>query len=252
MKFTRKLMSVILAAVMVIGTLVVNASAAISIDELARNLPSGEAKSFRLSKYSHQYYRVVLSKKGTLELSISSNWGFIDVYVYDALGNKFMCSENIFSEGKGKEMEDGCFRCIWNGSAETESAETVEGTLAMEGTIKYELKKGTYYIELTTYSALGTDETTFKATYPTPDSADVQLSNITICMSVGDTITLEVDAAPSNTKLTWSSSKKSVATVSSKGKVEAIEAGTTIITVKGGSSSQKIKIVVKDIEGLSE
>lgn len=44
--------------------------------------------------------------------------------------------------------------------------------------------------------------------------------------------------------ITWSSSKSSVATVSSAGKVTAKKAGTTVITAKSGSGTAKIQIKV--------
>ena len=46
-------------------------------------------------------------------------------------------------------------------------------------------------------------------------------------------------------KVKWSSSKKSIATVSKKGKVRAKKAGKTVITAKVGSKNLKCRITVK-------
>ena len=61
-------------------------------------------------------------------------------------------------------------------------------------------------------------------------------------MKVGGTMQLSTDAG--STGITWSSSKSSVAAVSSAGKVTAKKAGTTVITAKSGSSTAKIQIKV--------
>ena len=60
---------------------------------------------------------------------------------------------------------------------------------------------------------------------------------------VGKTVTLKVTGTAK--KVTWSTSKKSVATVSSKGKVTAKKAGTATITAKVGTKKLTCKVTVK-------
>jgi len=60
---------------------------------------------------------------------------------------------------------------------------------------------------------------------------------------VGKTYTLKVKGTKKKVK--WSSSKKSVATVSKKGKVKAKKAGTAIIKAKVAGKTLKCKIIVK-------
>ncbi len=60
----------------------------------------------------------------------------------------------------------------------------------------------------------------------------------------GNTYTLKVSGT--SKKVTWSSSNKSVATVSSKGKVTAKKAGTTTISAKVSGKTLKCKITVKN------
>jgi len=72
-----------------------------------------------------------------------------------------------------------------------------------------------------------------------------KLSYFTITVSEGDVLQLGTVMSPSNAKVTWTSSKSSVAAVSSAGKVTAKAAGSAVITAKSGTSSIKIKVVVK-------
>ena len=66
----------------------------------------------------------------------------------------------------------------------------------------------------------------------------------------GKSIKLKATIMPSNAdnkKVTWKSSNKRVATVSSKGKIKAKNKGTAIITVKtkDGKKTAKCKVTVK-------
>lgn len=62
-------------------------------------------------------------------------------------------------------------------------------------------------------------------------------------MWVGDTLKLKV--LHNKKKVKWSSSKKSVATVSAKGKVKAKKSGNAVITAKVGSKKYKCSVYVK-------
>ena len=66
-------------------------------------------------------------------------------------------------------------------------------------------------------------------------------------LSVGDTLTLKVTVKPKSVKAKWTSSKKSVATVSKKGVVKAKKAGTAKITVKAGKKKATCKVTVKKV-----
>ena len=73
-------------------------------------------------------------------------------------------------------------------------------------------------------------------------------------LNIGDSLALSITYAPKDAlaKVTWSTSNKKVANVSSAGKVTALKEGTATISAKvsgmnkGGSSTQKIKITVID------
>ena len=70
-----------------------------------------------------------------------------------------------------------------------------------------------------------------------------KLNKKSISLNVGKTYTLK--ATGTKGKITWTSSKKSVATVSSKGVVKAKKKGTAVITAKYGKKKLTCKVTVK-------
>lgn len=237
MKITKKIMSVVLAAVMVIGALAMSVSAD-SIYDTAVDLPSGKAQSFTLPSYQQKDYKVKLSKKGTLTININASVATSRLWLYDADGNKIIPSEYDFTTGKGSSNSER-LECSWNSTTEN-----------FKCTVKYELAKGTYYIRYErNYYTSGNGKTTFKATYPSEDSEEIsgssgKISYLTLEMEVGDTIRLGTVTEPADADVKWSTSKSKVATVSASGKVTAKKEGSAIITAKSGSSVKKIKIIV--------
>lgn len=231
MKFTKRLMSVVLAAVMVIGTLAVSVSAD-SIYDTAVNLPSGKSQSFTLATGKSKDYKVTLSKKGTLTLNINAKIGNAELYLYDADGNTITPNEYDFTTGSARPRST-YLNCDWNSTTEN-----------FKCTVKYELSKGTYFIRFKKWSSSGNGKTTFKATYGSSGNSDSKISYITLEMDKGDTLRLGAVCEPSDADVTWTSSKTDVATVSESGKVTAKKVGKTVITAKCGSSTQKIQIIV--------
>ena len=70
-----------------------------------------------------------------------------------------------------------------------------------------------------------------------------KLNKKSISLNVGKTYTLK--ASGTKGKITWTSSKKSVATVSSKGVVKAKKKGAAVITAKYGKKKLKCTVTVK-------
>ena len=70
-----------------------------------------------------------------------------------------------------------------------------------------------------------------------------KLNKKSVSLNVGKTYTLK--AKGTKGKITWTSSNKSVATVSSKGVVKAKKKGTAVITVRSGKVSYKCRVTVK-------
>lgn len=69
--------------------------------------------------------------------------------------------------------------------------------------------------------------------------AATKISKTKVALIKGQTTTLKVTGTKK--KVTWSSSKKSVATVTSKGKVTAKKKGTATITAKVGSKNTNVQ-----------
>ena len=78
---------------------------------------------------------------------------------------------------------------------------------------------------------------------PTQVEAAVKINKKTVTLTVGKTLQLKVSGTKS--KVTWSSNKKSVATVTKKGKVTAKKKGTATITAKVSKKKYSCKVTVK-------
>lgn len=78
-----------------------------------------------------------------------------------------------------------------------------------------------------------------------PAQAAVKLSNTKVTLDQGEKKTLKVKGTAK--KVTWSSSNKSIASVSSKGVVTAKKAGTAKITAKVGSKKYTCKVTVRKV-----
>lgn len=79
--------------------------------------------------------------------------------------------------------------------------------------------------------------------HPVDVQAAVRISSTKKTMYVGESFVLKVSGTKQKTM--WSSSKKSVATVTQKGKVTAKSEGTAVITAKCGKKNLKCKVTVE-------
>ncbi|MBQ8134948.1 MAG: Ig domain-containing protein, partial [Clostridia bacterium] len=107
---------------------------------------------------------------------------------------------------------------------------------------------GTATITATTSNS---KKATCKVTVNTPPTG-VKLNKTSLTIGKGKTATLKATVNPTKNvtskKVTWSSSKKSVATVNSSGKITAKKVGTTTITVKtANGKTAKCKVTVKNL-----
>lgn len=73
----------------------------------------------------------------------------------------------------------------------------------------------------------------------------VQLNKKTVTLEVGKKVTLKIKNAPKKKKITWSSNKKKIASVSKKGVVTAKKAGKANITAKVSGKKYVCKVTVK-------
>ena len=76
--------------------------------------------------------------------------------------------------------------------------------------------------------------------------AAVKINKTKATIDVGKTVTLKITGAAKGAKVKWASSKKSVATVSSKGVVEGVKAGTAKITATVSNKKYTCTVKVKE------
>ncbi|MGN0650302.1 MAG: Ig-like domain-containing protein [Oscillospiraceae bacterium] len=242
MKVLKKIAAFITAAMVAIGTCTVLAVAA-SIDETAVSMELDEEYICKYTENGELYdYKVQIKEKGILTVKVNTSITFCSVYLFDEdcanvpVASVNVSTGNIYSFGKA----DDPFAVF---STNYTSGKTVAST-------SWKVSKGTYYIRVTNtrdykegwryepYPGKIKVTTTFKA------SAEPELSCLSISVKKGSTLQLDGVFTIGSDTITWKSSKPSVATVSSKGKVTAKKKGTTTITATCGEVVLKIKIKV--------
>lgn len=234
MKIFKKLAAFLTAAVIAVTGFAVTASAD-SIFDMATSISSGVKQSVTLPQSYNVYYKFTASKSGTLKVHLTGSFeGNSYIRVYNSDGELIATTDT--SATKGSIRDAGYYNTYfdWNDMIEK-----------FDVTASYQVQKGEYCIRVSreNYND-GDGKLTVTATYPTSSSSKGKISYISLTLSKGSTIQLGAVVSPSGSDVTWKSSKSSVATVSSSGKVTAKAKGSTIITAKCGSSSKKIKIVV--------
>ncbi len=240
MKF-KKFLAVLLSAAMTAAMLLLPAGAE-SIADTAKSRKSGDAFSIKLNTTDYHDYKIKLTKSGNLKISLTAAVERTRINVFDSDGNKVLPTSSKCEDTTGNSYKDTYNKnvyCTWNEAMEK-----------YKGTIVYELEKGTYYVriwrqEYYTYS--GTGKTTVKFTFPgeTAEKSDggAEVTALQLTLEEDDDIRLTAVLSGEG-EVSWSSSDKSVATVSSTGKIKAVDVGTAVITAKCGDSSQKIQIKV--------
>lgn len=237
-KLLRKIAAVVATAAIAVSAMVVTTATAgaESIYDTATSISSGKAVSTTLySSGDCVDYKVKVTEKGLLSLNVSAEMGWLNIFVYDSNGNKVELANKDVSSGNcsGYDMYKGNGAyCSWNSTVEK-----------FKGTINYQVSKGDFYIRFERDSYKGNGKLSFTATYPT-NATKAKISYLTLELTKGSSIKLGAVVTPTGSAVTWKSSKSSVATVSSTGKVTAKAKGSTIISAKSGTSTQKIKIIV--------
>ncbi len=237
MKKLRNVLALLLTAVIAISAVTVTAYADPFEDAIA--IDSGDTVKGKLE--SSVTYEITAKSSGTLTVDWSVGKRCTEIHVFDEDGSYINIEKlnikagEIATEGWyvpcGGEGED-YVRGVWNKTSERFSA-----------TATYKVKKGTYYITLSDYySNNGNGDYKLTATYPTKSGNTFSYLGIT--MKKGDTLQLEAVGA-SGEDTTWTSSKKSVVSVTSKGKITAKKKGTAIITCESNGIIIKLKVTVK-------
>ncbi len=232
MKHIRKILAIAMVMVMALTALTFSGGAE-SIEDTAINIASGKTVSATLpTKYSSANYKINATNSGTLKITLTSYLSACRVYVYDSYGNEVKVSDHILTSSDYTVNQKGqsSFYASWQPIVER-----------FDGTISYQVTKGTYYIRIENRLYQNGD-IKLTATFPSTTTSKGKLYYLSLTVDKGDTIKLGA-VVSSGSKVTWTSSKPAVASVSG-GNVTAKTKGSTIITAKCGSTSQKIKITV--------
>ena len=231
----RKLAAILLSAVMAVSALGVSASAA-----SAKAINSGKSYSTTLKKSgSAADYKITSSRAGIMTIKLNTRMYQTLVYVYDS-NNRLI--ENASMEATSGETHwdnnDKYISCVWNAQ-----------TGKYAGTLKFNIKKGTYRIRferfsLQSFNDKGKGKLSFNVSLPSASTP--QITGISIPMNAGSTIQLATTATAKigSGKVKWSSSNSSVASVGSKGLVTAKRKGTAVITAKYGATKASVTITV--------
>ena len=132
------------------------------------------------------------------------------------LGKKFTCKVTVEAEGKsGKSGSSGS-----SGKSGSSGSSGKSGSLGSSG-------------------KSGKSGSTAKK---------VTLDRKTVTLTTGETAELKATRTGTTAKLVWSSSDKSVATVTQSGKITAKGAGKAVITVKAGTVEATCRVTVKEPE----
>lgn len=238
MSIIRKIAALFVAAVVSVGALgAVSVSAgAESIYDTAKEIKSGkEYVATGITENHSADYKFTATKSGTLKINLTAGFNYAYIYVYDKDGNQLSYNDYELISGSVCSSLDG-LELEWNPATEK-----------IKANISYEINKGTYYIRIqnSSYFADGDRKINMTATYPSATATKAKITCLTLTVNKGSTVQLGALVSPSGESVKWTSSKTSVATVSSSGKVTAKAKGSATITAKCGTSTQKIKIIVK-------
>lgn len=236
MKHIKKILAVAMVMVMALTALTFSASSE-SIADTAKKISSGSKVSDTIYKEESLVYEVNVSQKGILKINFTAKCEYMYVYVYDKNGNKVDESDVKYISGNSWSIYD-----IGEDYIDFEWNEKVE---KIEANLQYTVEKGVYYIEFYRGgSSDGSGKLDFTATFPSSSTASKgKVYYLRITMDKGDTLGIGA-VVSSGTDVTWTTSNANVATVKN-GKITAKAKGSTIITAKCGTSSQKIKIIVQ-------
>ncbi len=239
MKKLSKLVAVVIAAAMAVVMCIVPAGAE-SIFTSATSIESGKSYAVNFSEKNKTCNRKIkVSKSGTMKISVTSyDMRLVVFHVYDQDGKEVEYDEKDQKTGSYDANTTFSHKLLWN-----------ESTESCKVNLTYTVKPGTYYIQLLQREGYG--KCVYNVTTPggsSSSSVSSSSSNATIkiTMDEGDKISLGALVSGKEKEVKWTSSKKSVAKVSSKGRVSAESEGTATLTAKSGG--KVIATVVIEVE----
>lgn len=240
MKKLSRFLAILLAAAIAVTSLSLVSFAEESMEEAAIAIESGEPVTGKLpNRGDRAVYEFTAKSTGTLTVTYYVDTQTSSFFVYDEYGvpQKFETINIKLGEQRNNKNKEECFQIdgVWNSEAKKLSAE-----------VTCNITKGvTYYIMLAesadnvmSHNGGGSYKITANYIEKTPTK---EFSYFGITLKKGSTMQLEaVDA----TEAKWSSSKKTIVSVTSNGKITAKKKGTSIITCTSGGKTVKLKVKV--------
>lgn len=196
-----------------------------------KNASSGKTYKSDLSIVGdEQVYRFDVAKSGTMKVKLAADYE-----------NSEDVRATLYKDSDDNDVEISNMKLISGSYCQTyDTYATIGDETTAE--LSYKVTKGTYYLRLFK-NKTNTGTISMTATYPQGSSNEGKISCLSLDLKKGGTLQLgAVMAVDGN--VTWTSSKTSVASVSSTGKVTAKGTGTAVITAKSGKNSVKVQIKV--------
>lgn len=196
-----------------------------------KNASSGKTYKSDLGvKGDEQVYRFDVAKSGTMKVKLAADYE-----------NSEDVQATLYKDSDDNDVEISNMKLISGSYCQTyDTYATIGDETTAE--LSYKVTKGTYYLRLFKNNT-NTGTISMTATYPQGSSNEGKISCLSLDLKKGGTLQLgAVMAVDGN--VTWTSSKTSVASVSSTGKVTAKGTGTAVITAKSGKNSVKVQIKV--------
>lgn len=213
-KLAKKFLAALLTSVIAVSGIVATTApaAAESVYDNAAELKALETISIdNFKEVKSVYYKIDIPREGTLRIKCSANYcTMFEIKTGD--------DQTVSSTVKGKTVK----------SFDVEN-----------------LQKGTYYLRLCDEYGFG--NAYVRELYYTFEPTEKPIISLGVTMKKGDKIQFDAITENYDGKVTWKSTKKSVATVNSKGLITAKKAGTTYIRAKMDNGDYvEIKVVVKN------
>lgn len=198
-----------------------------------KNASSGKTYTSDMSvKGDEQVYRFNVAKSGTMKIRLATDYN---------IGNNDEILATLYRESDDNDVEISKMNVISGDFYENNDTYASIGCKTT-AELSYKVTKGTYYLRLFK-NRTNTGTISMTATYPQGSSNAGKISCLSLNLKKGGTLQLGAVMAV-NGDVTWTSSKASVASVSSTGKITAKGTGTAVITAKSGKNSVKIQIRV--------
>lgn len=213
-KLARKFLAMLLTAAIAVSGLVVTAVSA-GAEGVFDNAIKIEELEYQTKQFTEnsdkQFYEIVIPKVGDITLR---------------------CDKSDLSYAPSWRLLNTNAEEIDSGHFQSNTSDTIKS-----------LKKGTYFLEVHRSQYSNEGQVKFYYSFTATDKPIISLS---ATIKKGDTFQLGSVTENYDGKVTWLSTKKTVATVSSKGLVTAKKAGTTYIRAQLDNGDYvEIKVVVK-------